>query len=136
MLVFVDEWRTTPRFGKTPRILPPLAPLYPSASPDAISARQVIERTQTDVADAKDNLLLAKITQSVQANKHCVPDFLYKVGDWVLLNTVNRRKEYKNTDDARTAKLLLRYDRPCRVVQIHPAASTITRHGRHVDQFS
>ncbi len=115
------------RFGKTPRILPPLAKLYPAASREAISARAVIEQVQTDVAAARDNLLLAKITQSFQANKkrslHTLP---YKVGDWVHLDTDNRRHDYKDNTKGRTAKLMPRYDGPYQITVINPEASTIT----------
>lgn len=114
------------RFGKTPRILPPLSPPLPSTSKDAISAREVIEQIQADVATAKDNLALAKITQSIQANRRRAPVFPYKVGDWVLLNTINRRPEYKDGQEARTAKLMPRFDGPFQVAHIHPATSTIT----------
>ena len=114
------------RFGRTPRILPPLTPAYPSASREATSARDIIEHIQTDVADAKDNLLLAKITQSAQANKHRTTAFPYKVGDWVWIDTDNRRREFKDNSKGRTAKLMPRYDGPFSITAINPQASTIT----------
>jgi len=52
------------RFGCSPRMLQPLItpPSQPSA--DYISAREVMERVSRDVADAKDNLMLSKFSQS------------------------------------------------------------------------
>jgi hypothetical protein len=114
-------------FGKTPRILPPLTAAYPSASKEATSAREVIECIQCDVADARDNLLLAKISQSYQANRHHTNAFPYKVGDWVWLDTTDKRRDFKDNNKGRTAKLMPRNDGPFQIITtIHPTTSTIT----------
>ena len=91
------------RFGKSPRVLPPLVPLPPNPSREHVSAREVIQRVRMDVADARDNLLVAKISQAHHANESRVDLFLYKVGDWIMLSTLNRRRKYKNSDDKRVA---------------------------------
>ena len=114
------------QFGRTPRILPPLTTTHPSVSQEATSARKIIDRIQIDVADAKDNLLLAKITQSAQTNKHRTDSFPYKVGNWVWINTDNHRCEFKDNTKGRTAKSMPCYDSPFSITTINPQASTIT----------
>ena len=52
-----------------------------------------------DVVDARDNLLVAKFSQAYHANESQVNSFPYKVGDWIMLSTLNRCCEYKNSDD-------------------------------------
>ena len=45
-----------------------------------------------DVADARDNLMVSKITQVYSSNTHGAEGVKYKVGDLVMLSTINRRK--------------------------------------------
>ena len=114
------------RLGKSPRVLPPLLPLPPNASATYMDARRVIERLTTDVADAKDNLMVAKISQAYQANKSRRDDPEYKVGDLVMLSTLNRRRDYKSSDNKRVAKFMPRFDGPFLVTDVHKRASTVT----------
>jgi hypothetical protein len=100
------------RFGCTPRIIPPLINLPPNPSSEHITARQVIKNLQTDVADARDNLILAKISQSHFANPKRTESPVFKIGDKILLSTINRRKDYKNKQQRRAAKFMPRYDGP------------------------
>ena len=79
------------RFGQTPQILPPIINPLTKASSEYISVKEIIETLANDVADAKDNLMLAKITQLYQGNKNCRDDIVYKPGDQVMLSTLNRR---------------------------------------------
>jgi hypothetical protein len=113
------------RFGRTPRILPPLTDPYPSPTREATSARESIARIQMDVADARDNLMLAKISQSCQANKTRTDTFPYKVGDWVWLDTDDRRCDFKDDAKGRTAKLMARNDGPFQIMTVNPGALTI-----------
>ena len=83
-------------FGHMPRILPPLISPPPNLSHDNINAHEVIQNLQLDVASAHDNLLLTKISQSYFSNPKRVESPIYKVGDKVMLSTLNRHKEYKN----------------------------------------
>src|SRR5438445_6960114 len=55
-----------------------------------------------DIADMKDNLLLAKITQSTQVNKHRTDSFSYKVGNWVWIDTNNRSEERRVGKECRS----------------------------------
>ncbi|KIM35807.1 hypothetical protein M413DRAFT_39809, partial [Hebeloma cylindrosporum] len=92
------------KMGRSPRILPPLILMPPRPSREHINAREVIERVRNDIADAKDNLLVAKIAQAHHANEHRNDDPNYKVGDLVMLSTLNRRREHKQKGQKRVAK--------------------------------
>src|ERR1700678_2308909 len=49
-------------FGRSPRILPPLFPPVTDPAPEDITARNVIDSIQDHVAEARDNLTVAKIS--------------------------------------------------------------------------
>ena len=53
-------------------------------------ALDILARLENDVGVAKDNLLLAKITQGAQENKHHSCEYMYHVGDQVMLLTCHR----------------------------------------------
>jgi hypothetical protein len=114
------------RFGRSPRILPALLPPPPNPSGEHISAREIIENLQTDVADARDNLILAKISQSHFSNPSRADTPKYNIGDKVMLSTLNRRKEYKRKNQKRAAKFMPRFDGPYLIVDVHNQASTVT----------
>lgn len=71
------------RFGQSPRIIPPLIPAKLSATVADIDAWHVIRRLEMDVLEAQDNLLRAKISQAVQANKHRTLTFPFTIGSRV-----------------------------------------------------
>jgi len=83
------------KLGRSPRILPPLIEEPPKPSREHISAREVMTRVSQDVVDAKDNLMVAKISQAHHVNEHRRDDPEYKVGDLIMLSTLNRRREHK-----------------------------------------
>lgn len=112
--------------GRSPRIIPPLAPLPANATPEESTAQAIIARITTDVQDAQDNLLAAKIRQAFHANKHRAPEIAYAVGDQVMLSTKNRRNEYKRAGKKRTAKFMPRNDGPYTVVKAFPEKSEYT----------
>lgn len=114
------------RFGRTARVLPPLIAPPPKPSSEYITARGVIQEISANVASARDNLMLAKISQAFQSNTSRSNDVPYKIGDKVMLSTLNRRKEYKSSGELRVAKFMPRYDGPFLVVDIHEDASTVT----------
>jgi hypothetical protein len=114
------------RFGRSPRVLPPLLDLPPNPSPEHITARQIIEDLRTDVADARDNLILAKISQSYFTNTKRADNHCFKIGDKVMLSTMNRRRDYKAKNQKRAAKFMPRFDGPYEIVDVHHDASTIT----------
>lgn len=112
--------------GRSPRILPPLIDVPPKPSKEHISARQVISRIAQDMADAKDNLMVAKIAQAHHANQHRRDDTDFHVGDYVMLSTMNRRREHKLKGEKRVAKFMPRFDGPYEVTNVHKEASTVT----------
>ena len=71
------------RFGRSPRIIPPLIPAKPSATVADIDAWHVIQHLEMDILEAQDNLLRAKISQAVQANKHQTLTFPFTIGSQV-----------------------------------------------------
>ena len=75
------------RLGRSPRIIPPLLPAKPSTT--VADAWHVIQQLETDVLEAQDNLLKAKISQSFQANKNHTLKFLFSIGSWVRLSTLH-----------------------------------------------
>jgi hypothetical protein len=114
------------RFGRSPKILPALIPPPPNPSGEHISARDIITGIQTYVADARDNLILAKISQSHFSNPSRSESDKFNIGDKVMLSTLNRCKEYKNKHQRRCAKFMPRFDGPYLIVDVHHDASTVT----------
>jgi RNase H-like domain found in reverse transcriptase/Reverse transcriptase (RNA-dependent DNA polymerase)/Integrase zinc binding domain/Chromo (CHRromatin Organisation MOdifier) domain/Aspartyl protease len=114
------------RFGRTPRVIPPLVNPPPISASEHNIAQRIIEQLHLDVEEAKDNLRTAKINQSFYANQHRNTSPEYKEGDLVMLSTLNRRREYKNGDDSRVAKFMPRYDGPYVITGTNNNASTVT----------
>ncbi|PPR02502.1 hypothetical protein CVT24_001968 [Panaeolus cyanescens] len=114
------------RFGREPLIIPPLPISPPNQSPENFDAAHFLEEIRANVQDARDNLLLAKISQTYHANKTRRSDFPYKVDDLVLLNTINRRYNAAKNDDHKTAKFMSRFEGPYRVTDCNPSSSTVT----------
>ncbi|TDL14378.1 hypothetical protein BD410DRAFT_694027, partial [Rickenella mellea] len=96
------------RMGRSPRIIPPLVPnsltADISASSEGGAAKAIIDQIERDVAEAKDNLFMAKVSQASAANVHREKDDFFDIGDKVMLSTLHRRREYKNKGDKRVAK--------------------------------
>ena len=79
-----------------------------------------------DVAEAHDNLLLIKITQSHNSDAHHVPDPAYKVSDLVMLSTKHHYHEYKKKGEQRAPKFFPRWDGPFWITHSHPKTSSYT----------
>ena len=118
------------RMGRSPRLIPPLVPdsLTPiTTQPDETQrARKLIVDLQTDVNEAKDNLLQAKIFQTFYANQHRSPDPPFKIGDEVMLSTLHRRQEFKKKGEKRAAKFFPCFDGPYQIIDAHTASSNYT----------
>jgi len=82
----------------SPRLIPPIVPaslVSPvSNNSDAMHAKEVIKMIQTDVTEAKDNLIQAKVFQTFYANQNRSPKIPFKIGDKVMLSTLHRRQEF------------------------------------------
>ena len=114
------------RFGRTARVIPPLISPPPNPSRDYLTARSVLEEVSANVAAARDNLMLVKITQAFNSNSSRGDAPKYEIGDKVMLSTLNRCREYKSQGELRVAKFMPRYDGPYLVVDVHEAASIVT----------
>lgn len=124
------------RLGRSARMLPPLvAPNPLKTSRESTSAAEIISRLQIDVADARDNLVLLKISQSYHTNKSRADDPPYKIIDLVLLSTLNRRREYKRAGSLRVAKFMPQYDGPFEIIDTFPHASMVTLNIPHSNVF-
>src|ERR1700683_497820 len=93
---------------------------------DSSAAQRIITQIETDVNDAKDNLLQATITQTFHANEHRGAEDAYAVGDKVMQCTLHRRQEYKKKGEHRVAKFFPRYDGPYVVIDSHATTSSYT----------
>jgi hypothetical protein len=112
------------KYGRSPRVLPYFDE-GTSTSNENVEAIEIVTMIQKNVADAKDNLMLAKISQAYFANDKRRPEIEYNVGDKVMLSTKNRRREFKEkVGDGRVAKLMLRYDGPWEILESRPETST------------
>ncbi|GLB45211.1 putative retrotransposable element tf2 155 kda protein type 1-like [Lyophyllum shimeji] len=112
--------------GRSPRVIPPLIAHPPSAEPEEVAARDIVERLKFDTATAQDNLIQAKIQQASQANKSRLDDFAFRPGDRVRLSTKNRRRAFKQAGQTRVAKFMPRFDGPYTITAVQPEASTVT----------
>jgi hypothetical protein len=114
--------------SRSPRVLPPIVPnTVPIELQDAAdNADKLIQQLKDDVVEARDNLLLTKITQAHYADTTRGPDPHYKEGDLVMLLTTNWRHKYKKKGEKCSAKFLPRWDSPYLVIEAHPEASTYT----------
>ncbi|KAH8994977.1 hypothetical protein EDB92DRAFT_1848569 [Lactarius akahatsu] len=82
--------RSTPfqlRFGKSPRLLPPLLTIEEDTE-ETPQAREVVERMEHIELEAQENLLMAKLKQAHQANKDHRPLFPFRINDHVTHSTV------------------------------------------------
>ena len=114
------------RFGYSARVLPPLTRALFDLPCETLDARKIIEVINSNVADARDNLMLAKISQSVFTNNYRSQTISYKVGDLIMLSTLNRRWDYKSSGKHCVAKFMPHFDGPYLVTNSFPEASTVT----------
>ena len=114
------------RMGQSLQLIPPLVTPLPTSLEEEISAYDVIKKLQNDVLEAQDNLLRTKISQSVEANKHCSLTFPFVIGSRVRLMTLHRHNEYKAKGEKRVAKFMPRYDGPYTIVDTDEQHSTVT----------
>lgn len=119
-LVFGRRLRTLPGIARPPPFTRESVPTH--ADWTAAAAQQDLF-----LADAQDNLVLAKHRMAIQANRHRRSEIIYNVGDWVWLDTRNRLKEFKSGDgDFRAAKFFPRFQGPYKVLAAHSDRSVYT----------
>ena len=76
--------------------------------------------------EAQDNMIKAKVSQALQANKHRLQEFPFKVGQRVRLSTLHRRRDYKSKDEKRVVKFMPRFDGPYEISGVNQKHSTVT----------
>lgn len=112
-------------YGRSPRIILSLSPsslkntatdLGRDGKNIVAKIKKLIYSIRTDAAEARDNLLAAKVKQAAAADQHQGPAPTFKEGDKVLLSTHNRRHEYKAKDARRVTKFMPRFDGPYKVI--------------------
>jgi hypothetical protein len=108
-----------------------IPPMVPTNLPDnlqsaAPTAEDVVSQIRTDVMEAQDNLLQAKIFQEHYANSNRGDEVVYQVGDQVMLSTFNHHQEYCKKGDKRAAKFFPQWDGPYKVIKSHPESSSYT----------
>jgi len=79
-----------------------------------------------DIMEAQDNLLKAKIVQSVQENKQHTLKFPFKIGDHVYLSMLHHQNKYKTKGEKHVAKSMPHYDGPYTIVNMEKDHSMVT----------
>jgi hypothetical protein len=87
-------------------------------------AIDIAEHINNDVADAQDNLLLAKITWGHHTSASWRPDPNFAVGDFVMLSTANQCHEYNKKGEYCMVKFFPCWDGLYKIVDKHFEAST------------
>src|SRR5947207_15422634 len=100
--------------------------LFPSFTPRTIDMKvpavaDFIERINESVAIAKDNHLTAKTVQARNANKYKSPESKYKIGDKVMLDSINIRHRIKKNGPS--AKFYPRYLGPFTIIRARSESS-------------
>jgi len=85
----------------------------------APTAEDVVSKISTDVMEAQDNLLQAKIFQKHYANSNCGDEFIYQVNNEVMLTTFNCHQEYHKEGNKHAAKFFPQWDGPYKVIKSH-----------------
>lgn len=111
------------RLGFSPRVIPPLVDDDTFVRTDA---SDVIKNIELITSDAKDSLLAAKISQSLNANNSRSPEIPFNINDSVYLSTTNRRREFMHAGENRVAKFMPRYDGPYKIIAANPEKSSYT----------
>ena len=112
--------------GRSPRIIPPIAPLPSNATAEQTTAHNIISQVALDVQEVQDNLLATKIRQAYHANEHQAPEDVYKISDLVMLSTENWRWNYKRKGKMHVAKFMPRNDGPYTITHTFPERSEYT----------
>ena len=114
------------RMGQSARVIPPLEAAIVDNTPEEKCARETIEKLKMITMEAQDNLLRAKISQAMQANKSRELTFPFEIGGCARLSTLHRRHEYKKVGELRIAKFMLRFDGPYTIVEMDAEHSMVT----------
>jgi len=118
------------RMGRSPYLIPPLVAITADKSamntPETDAAIALIQKIESNILEAKDNLLTAKVTQAEFTNRHHANEDVFTIGDKVMLLTEHRRCEYMQSGSDRVAKFMPRFNGPYTTTHANPNKSTYT----------
>jgi hypothetical protein len=118
------------RLGRSLCLIPPIIPctLSPitTQTDETQRARKLITELETNVNEAKDNLLRAKVFQTFYANQHRSTEVPFNTGDKVMLSTLHRHQEFEKKGEKRAAKFFPHYDGPYHTIDAHTVSSNYT----------
>lgn len=92
-------------------VMPPIVPRVGRlpVDIDAAKAEKIVAQLLLDKAEAKDNLLEAKVQQAFYSNSNRGPELVHEVGGKVMLLMMNHRTLFKKKHEKRAAKFFLRW---------------------------
>ena len=118
------------RMGRSLHVIPPFTSsdvvTQEQELTEAACAIALLESLAQDTAEAKDNLLKAKVAQAECANRHRGPEVTFKAGDKVQLSTEHCWCEYMQAKSGRVTKLMPCSDGLFTVIHAHPETSNYT----------
>ena len=118
------------RMGHLPCLIPPIMPHtaghLANDEDECMAALPLIKRINTDVIEAQDDLLSAKLNQAEFANQHCAEEDVFSPGDKVWLSMEHCRWEYIQAKLGHMAKFIPRFDSPFIVTKVNPTKSSYT----------
>lgn len=112
-------------FGHSPHLLPPLFP-ETQMTPASKLAHKLLECMQGFVYEAQDNLMSAKVSQALQANKCHSLIFPFRVGEHIVLSTAHCQHKFRARDLNHVAKFMPRYDGPFHIKHTDKKHFTVT----------
>ncbi len=98
--------------GCQPCVIPPLVHDHSLQTTDSLDTKKIVERLETDVMEAQDNLLLTKTNQAYHTDKTRGPELDYASGDKVMLSTFHCRCNFMQRGDHHVAKFMVQWDGP------------------------
>lgn len=105
--------------------LPSIHSLPTTDSSDMPAVEEIVVARQAKVEEVRDQLAAAKVRQATQANRRRGEELPVKKGDFVMVDSQDRRARYKSRGgDVRAAKLFPRWDGPYEVLEVFDATST------------
>lgn len=89
------------RMGRNLWLIPSLVPRMANTDKDT-NAQEIIQRFELGCNEARDALISVKTKQAHYANQHRQPENNYADGDYVMLSTLRRQRNYMQNGDGRT----------------------------------
>lgn len=93
--------------GRSPRVVP-LVSLDDGSNllPEEALVVHLLRQLELNCWEAQDNLLLSKVCQAASADQSRGEEIFYKLGEFVMLNTLQRCCDYMQKKDGQVAKFM------------------------------